>query len=103
MLDRRHLSTWRADKLAGAQVPERLLPVLPRLVQLLAGDPLTVHHYGEAVPLTVDQPVTRPIPDIETGPRTTQPPGRAPLSRGAHARIGQARPEGAVSMRRSLA
>ncbi|HZC78712.1 MAG TPA: glycosyl hydrolase family 65 protein [Ktedonobacterales bacterium] len=57
--------------------------------QLLAGDPLTVHHHGEAVPLTVDQPVTRPIPDIETGPRATQPPGRAPLSRGAHARIGQ--------------
>ncbi len=57
--------------------------------QLLAGDPLTVYHHGKAVPLTVDQPVTWPIPDIETGPRPTQPPGRAPLLRGAHARIGQ--------------
>jgi alpha,alpha-trehalose phosphorylase len=56
--------------------------------QLLAGEPLTVYHHGKAVPLTVDQPVTWPIPDIETGPRPTQPPGRAPLPRGAHARIG---------------
>src|SRR5260221_2629609 len=57
--------------------------------QLLAGTPLTVYHHGKAVPLTVDQSGTWPIPDIETGPRPTQPPVRAPLLRGAHARIGQ--------------
>jgi alpha,alpha-trehalose phosphorylase len=56
--------------------------------QLLAGDLLTVHHYREPIPLTMGQPVTRPIPDIETAPRPIQPPGRAPLARGAHTRIG---------------
>jgi alpha,alpha-trehalose phosphorylase len=49
--------------------------------RLLAGGPLTVHHHGEEVPLTVDQPATWPIPDIEAGPRPTQPPGRAPRAR----------------------
>jgi alpha,alpha-trehalose phosphorylase len=65
--------------------------------QLLAGDPLTVHHHGDEVSLTVDQPVTRPIPDIAVGPRPTQPPGRAPRARGAHA----SRPGGTVSTGRS--
>jgi alpha,alpha-trehalose phosphorylase len=51
--------------------------------RLLAGAPITVHHHGEEIPLTVDQPVTRPIPDIEAGPRPEQPPGRAPRARGA--------------------
>ena len=49
--------------------------------QLLAGGPLTVLHHGEEILLTVDHPVTRPIPDIEVGPRPTQPAGRAPRMR----------------------
>ncbi len=57
--------------------------------QLLAGAPLIVHHNGEEVPLTVDQSVTRPIPDIEMGPRPIQPPGRAPLPREPRTGIGQ--------------
>ena len=69
--------------------------------RLIAGDPLTVHHYGEEAPLTVDQPVTRPIPDIEAGPRPRQPPGRAPLPRGARTQTGWEQPGGAVSTRHS--
>jgi alpha,alpha-trehalose phosphorylase len=56
--------------------------------QLLAGDLLIVHHHGEEVPLTVGQTVTRPIPEIVTAPRPIQPPGRAPLPRGARPQIG---------------
>ncbi len=53
--------------------------------RLLAGDPLTVRHYGEPLDVAVNQPVTRPIPAIEGGTRPTQPPGREPLARGARA------------------
>ena len=49
--------------------------------QLLAGSPVTVLHHGEEILLTVDHPVTRPIPDIEVGLRPTQPAGRAPQTR----------------------
>ncbi len=49
--------------------------------QLLAGAPLTVLHHGEKILLTMDRPVTRSIPDIEAGPRPTQPAGRAPRPR----------------------
>jgi len=60
---------------------------------LLAGDPLTVRHYGEEIHLRVDQAVVRPIPDIEAGPRPTQPPGRAPLPRGPRVQNTQDRSE----------
>ncbi len=50
---------------------------------LLAGDALTVRHHGEEVDLTQGQPVRRPIPAVEAGPRPSQPPGRAPLAREA--------------------
>jgi alpha,alpha-trehalose phosphorylase len=46
--------------------------------RLIAGEPFTIHHHGEEVTLIVDQPVMRPIPTIEVGPRPAQPPGRAP-------------------------
>jgi alpha,alpha-trehalose phosphorylase len=51
--------------------------------RLLSGDPFTVRHHGEAISLNVDQPVTRPIPAVEAGPRPSQPPGRAPIARQA--------------------
>jgi alpha,alpha-trehalose phosphorylase len=51
--------------------------------RLLAGDPFTVRHHGEEIAPAVNQPVTRPIPAIEAGPRPTQPPGRVPRARGA--------------------
>jgi alpha,alpha-trehalose phosphorylase len=54
--------------------------------QLLAGDPLTVLHHGEEILVAVDRPVTRPIPNMEAGPRPTQPPGRAPLARRVRSR-----------------
>lgn len=64
--------------------------------RLLAGDPLTVRHHGEEISVAVEQPVTKPIPEIETGARPTQPAGRAPLPRGARtwATQGQPREDG---------
>jgi alpha,alpha-trehalose phosphorylase len=56
--------------------------------QLLAGDLLTVHHYGEPISLSLGQPVVRSIPEIEAAPRPIQPPGRAPLARRANATSG---------------
>jgi len=50
--------------------------------RLLDGPSLVVCHHGEEILLSVDGAVTRPIPDIQAGPRPTQPPGRAPLPRG---------------------
>src|SRR6266516_2382990 len=52
--------------------------------RLLDGSPLVVHHHGEEILLPVDEPITRPIPPIQAGPRPTQPPGREPAARGAH-------------------
>ncbi len=49
--------------------------------RILAGSPLTVLHHGEEILLAVDHPVTRPIPEVEVGPRPTQPAGRAPRVR----------------------
>ncbi len=49
--------------------------------RLLDGSPLSVHHYGEEIHLSVDEAVIRPIPPIQAGPRPTQPPGRAPAQR----------------------
>jgi alpha,alpha-trehalose phosphorylase len=53
--------------------------------RLLDGLPLVVLHHGEEIPLSMDGPVTRPIPDIQAGPRPTQPAGRAPIARGVRA------------------
>jgi alpha,alpha-trehalose phosphorylase len=45
------------------------------------GGPVELAHHGQSFTLTTQQPVTRPIPPIEPGPRPQQPPGRAPLPR----------------------
>ena len=50
--------------------------------RLLDGSPLQVYHYDEEILLLADQPVSRPIPEIQAGPRPAQPPGRAPVPRG---------------------
>jgi alpha,alpha-trehalose phosphorylase len=50
--------------------------------RLLDGSPLAVRHHGEEILLAVDEAVTRPIPDIQAGPRPTQPPGREVAVRG---------------------
>ncbi len=55
--------------------------------RLLDGSPLQVRHYDEEILLLADQAVSRPIPDIQAGPRPTQPPGRAPAPRGARPTI----------------
>jgi len=55
--------------------------------RLLDGSPLKVRHHGEEFLLPVDGVVTRPIPDIQAGPRPSQPPGRAPLAREVRARL----------------
>ena len=54
--------------------------------RLIDGQPLQVLHHGEEILLSMDGPVTRSIPDIQAGPRPTQPPGRAPVARGVRAR-----------------
>jgi alpha,alpha-trehalose phosphorylase len=51
--------------------------------RLLGGSSLVVRHYGEEILLPVERGVTRPIPNVRAGPRPTQPPGRAPVTRGA--------------------
>ncbi|MEO6891990.1 MAG: glycoside hydrolase family 65 protein [Ktedonobacteraceae bacterium] len=50
---------------------------------LLDGAPLTVRHHGEEILLPVDGEITRPIPEMQVGPRPSQPAGRAPIPRGA--------------------
>jgi alpha,alpha-trehalose phosphorylase len=49
--------------------------------RLLDGQPLVVQHHGEEIHLSIDEPITRPIPPIQAGPPPTQPPGRAPFAR----------------------
>lgn len=54
------------------------------IYRLLDGSPLKTWHHGDEILLSMDKAVTRPIPPIQAGPRPAQPPGRAPLARGAH-------------------
>jgi len=54
--------------------------------RLLDGQPLVVRHHGEEILLPVDGMVTRSIPDIQVGPRPTQPPGCEPEARAARVR-----------------
>jgi len=51
--------------------------------RLLDGSPLQVRHYDEDILLPVNGAITRPIPDIQAGPRPSQPPGRVPEARKA--------------------
>jgi alpha,alpha-trehalose phosphorylase len=48
---------------------------------LLAGEPMTVEHHGDAVRMTTDRPETRPIPKRPSRPAPSQPRGRAPARR----------------------
>ena len=48
---------------------------------LLAGEPLEVKHYGEPLRLSVDNPVSRPVPAPPERERPSQPPGREPRER----------------------
>jgi alpha,alpha-trehalose phosphorylase len=48
---------------------------------LTDGSPLQVWHYQDEITLSVQNPVTRPIPPLRSGPRPDQPPGRAPARR----------------------
>ncbi len=50
---------------------------------LLDGSSLKTWHHGDEITLSLDEPVTRPIPPVKAGPRPSQPPGRAPAPRGA--------------------
>ncbi|MCW3066645.1 MAG: glycoside hydrolase family 65 central catalytic, partial [Solirubrobacterales bacterium] len=46
--------------------------------RLLAGEPLEIHHDGEALELTVDATLARSWTAPDPGPEPEQPPGRAP-------------------------
>ncbi len=49
----------------------------------LHGDsPLKIRHHGDEITLPANGAVSRPIPDVQAGPRPTQPAGRTPLARG---------------------
>ncbi|MFI9646409.1 glycoside hydrolase family 65 protein [Streptomyces sp. NPDC052040] len=45
---------------------------------LLAGEPLTIHHHGEALTLDADKPQTRDIPALNPRPAPGHPPHRRP-------------------------
>ncbi len=49
--------------------------------RLLGGSSLMVRHHGEEILLPIERGVTRPIPNVQAGPRPTQPLGRAPVVR----------------------
>jgi alpha,alpha-trehalose phosphorylase len=51
---------------------------------LLDGNEMMVKHFGDEIHLSPDKSVTQSIPPIKAGPRPTQPPGRAPISRDEH-------------------
>ncbi len=50
---------------------------------LLDGSPIDVHHHGEPVQLSAEQPVSLPVPPAPSLPPPRQPQGRAPLRRSA--------------------
>ena len=59
---------------------------------LLEGEALDFEHYGEAITVTADQPVQRPIPPLATRLEPpTQPNGRAPVHRRRPSRRGDER------------
>lgn len=49
--------------------------------RLLDGAPLTVRHHNAEILLTTDNAITLPIPEMQAGPRPSQPPGRTPVPR----------------------
>jgi alpha,alpha-trehalose phosphorylase len=50
---------------------------------LLSGSSLKTWHHGDKITLSKDKAITRPISPMKSGPRPTQPSGRAPASRNA--------------------
>jgi alpha,alpha-trehalose phosphorylase len=48
---------------------------------LESGDPLEIEHHGDAITISTDEPVTRPIPRAPHRARPRQPPGREPRRR----------------------
>src|SRR5581483_1407839 len=54
---------------------------------LLDGPPLEIEHHGEAVVVSVEAPVARPIPEAPARPTPSQPEGRAPARRGEPQRV----------------
>jgi alpha,alpha-trehalose phosphorylase len=48
---------------------------------LLMGEPLDIHHHGQPITVTTDQPAQRPIPPVQQLAPPTQPRGRAPQRR----------------------
>ncbi|MEA2213668.1 MAG: alpha,alpha-trehalose phosphorylase, partial [Solirubrobacteraceae bacterium] len=48
---------------------------------LLDGQPLSIHHHGEAARVEGEHPLALPIPALEPGPEPRQPPGREPARR----------------------
>jgi alpha,alpha-trehalose phosphorylase len=48
---------------------------------LLDGEPLGIHHHGEAARVEDEHPLVLPIPGLEPGPEPRQPPGREPARR----------------------
>jgi alpha,alpha-trehalose phosphorylase len=48
---------------------------------LVAGEPLTIMHYGMPIDLVESEPVTEPIPPGTERPAPSQPPGREPARR----------------------
>jgi alpha,alpha-trehalose phosphorylase len=49
--------------------------------ELLAGEPLHLHHHGSRITVAEGTPVRRPIPAPPRVEPLTQPPGRAPQRR----------------------
>ena len=49
--------------------------------ELLAGEPLELHHYGEALTVSQDGAETRPIPEVPRRERPAGPAGRTPPAR----------------------
>ncbi|MFF5014624.1 glycoside hydrolase family 65 protein [Streptomyces sp. NPDC001165] len=45
---------------------------------LLDGEPLTLHHHGEALPVSADEPAVRSVPPVSPRPAPEQPLHRAP-------------------------
>ena len=54
---------------------------------LLMGEPVDIHHHGQALKVTTDDPIRCPIPPLPELERPKQPPGREPAHRRAPADI----------------
>ena len=73
----------------GVRCRKRRLRIEVRPTQatytLLSGAPIEITHHGQPFTVTVERPVTRPIPPAPALEAPTQPPGRTPARRRPHA------------------